>query len=406
MRHRFPSPLWVPALVVTLLLGFGFAWFGREDSRADGARLTEDVAITFEIHVPDSTPDEAEIWISGDRAELGSWNGRGVRAEHGADGLYRAVVTFTKGTVFQFKVTRGGWDTVEKGPSGEEIANRAFRVDGPDELCAVTVANWRDQGTEPKLPSTITGDVRPHESFPSAFVEPRDVLVLLPPGYDVTSSRYSVLYMHDGQNLFDRATSFLGIEWGVDETVGQLLQAGRLDSIIVVGIDNSGTGRIFDYTPVPDASLSGGGADAYERFLLDELKPFVDREYRTLPDREHTGLAGSSLGGLVSLYIGLENPETFSRVGVVSPSVWWADRFILREVAEKGKLDLRIWLDMGSAESPGAIGEARALRDALVEEGWSPEDDLHYLEVRGAPHNESAWADRVDEMLEYLFPPE
>ena len=430
MRPRFHLLLWVPAIVVALIVAVGSARLGTEDSRAEGARAVEEATVTFEIRVPETTPDGAAIWISGDRVELGAWNGRGVSAKRGADGLFRAVVTFPKGTVFQFKVTRGGWDTVEKGPAGEEIANRAFRVDGPDELCAVDVANWRDQGTEPKLSSTLSGNVRVHESFSSAFVEPRDVLVLLPPEYDASSSRYPVLYMHDGQNLFDRATSFLGIEWGVDETVGQLLQAGRLDSIIVVGVDNSGAERIYDYTPVPDMGLSsrvgdanaenvddtdadgpsgravGGGADAYERFLVEELKPFVDREYRTLPGREFTGLAGSSLGGLVSLYIGLEHPETFSRIGVVSPSVWWADDFILRHVAQRGKRDLRIWLDMGSAESPEGITEARALRDALVEAGWSLGDDLHYLEVDGAPHNESAWADRVDEMLEYLFPPD
>ena len=412
----------MPGLGAGALILLGTAVLAAGGDPATGAAVPSDspsdAVIVFSIEVPPSTPTDAGIWIAGDRQELGAWNGHGIQAEQVGPLEYRVSQAFPVGTVLQFKVTRGSWDTVEKGPSGEEIGNRVFRVNGP-EGTRVVVANWRDQVDAPGLTSTLTGDVRVHTGFASDFVSTRDVLVYLPAGYgDDPEGTYPVLYMHDGQNLFDRATSFLGIEWEVDETAERLIQAGRIEPLIVVGVYNSGTGRVYDYTPgrhrdgigADTASRTGleqepaGGADEYGRFLVEELKPFIDGTYRTRPGRESTGIAGSSLGGLVSLYLGLELDDQFGRIGVVSPSVWWADGEILSYVGEEGHRDVQIWLDMGTAESPDAIQQGRALRDALTSEGWTLGDDLQYLEVEGAQHNEAAWADRIDEILEFLYP--
>lgn len=253
---------------------------------------------------------------------------------------------------------------------------------------------------------TITGDVRLHDAFHSRYLEhDRTIIVYVPPGYDARSAeRYPVLYLHDGQNVFDRATS-IGEEWHVNEAAQSLILAGEIQPLIVVGIYNTGVHRIDEYTPTP-GSDGGGHADDYGRMLVEELKPFIDRTYQTLPSAASTAIGGSSLGGLVTLHLGLRYPTAFSRLAVLSPSVWWDEREILRAVqALPHRLPLRIWLDAGTAEGEKVLEDARALRDALVAKGWTMGDDLAYLEAPGGEHNERSWAARIGSVLKFLFPP-
>jgi predicted alpha/beta superfamily hydrolase len=183
------------------------------------------------------------------------------------------------------------------------------------------------------------------------------------------------------------------------------VEAGAIEPLIIVGIYNAGVRRVDEYTPVEDKRLGGGHADAYGRMLVEELKPFIEEHYRTLAGAEHCGMGGSSLGGLVSLYLGLRYPTIFSGLAVVSPSVWWRDRAILKTVAAlREKPNLRIWLDIGTKESTKAVPDTRALRDALISKGWQLGEDLAYFEAEGGEHTESAWAERVDPMLRFLFP--
>jgi predicted alpha/beta superfamily hydrolase len=242
-----------------------------------------------------------------------------------------------------------------------------------------------------------------HPVFTSRFLErPRDLVVYLPPGYeDDPARRFPVLYMHDGQNLFDPDTAFVrGQHWRLGEMADMLIAEGRVEPLIIVGVYHTGHGRVHEYTPTKDARIGGGEARAYGRLLVDELKPFIDARYRTEPGRERTGLGGASLGGLVSMYLGLRHADVFGRLAVMSPSVWWGNRAILRYVAKAvPKPDTRIWLDMG-------IADARRLRAALVKAGWREDVDLAYWERQGGTHSEAAWADRVDEMLQFLYPGE
>jgi predicted alpha/beta superfamily hydrolase len=265
----------------------------------------------------------------------------------------------------------------------------------------------------PTLPApgpehTLTGDIRTHEGFHSRFLEhDRTVTVYLPPGYEADRGRrYPVLYLHDGQNVFDRATS-VGEEWRVDETAQEMIEAGTIEPLIAVGIWNTGVHRIDEYAPTPREDKGGGGkADLYGRMLVQELKPFIDRTYRTLPGAANTAMGGSSLGGLLTMHLGLRFPLAFSKIAVLSPSVWWDDRVILREVeALPAKLAQRIWLDAGDREGADVIPDARALRDALVAKGWTEGQDLAYLEAEGGEHNEASWAARVGAVLQFLFPP-
>lgn len=233
------------------------------------------------------------------------------------------------------------------------------------------------------------------------------MIVYLPPDYGHEDwSRYPVLYLHDGQNVFDSATAFGGVEWGVDETVERLIRKGSLAPMIIVGIYNTGEHRIDEYTPTFDPRQKRGGkANQYGRFIVEELKPFIDRRYRTLAGPEFTGLGGSSLGGLVTLYLGLEYPYIFSKLMVMSPSVWWDTGIILRYVKSlKAKPSTRIWLDIGSKEGRFTPGHVRQLRDILISQGWRLNADLRFKEVRGGQHNERAWARRVGAAIRFLYP--
>ena len=198
----------------------------------------------------------------------------------------------------------------------------------------------------------------------------------------------------------------------MDETAQSLIAAGKVEPLIIVGIYNTGKDRVDEYTPAPDAKYKiGGKADLYGRMLVEELKPFIDANYRTLSDARHTGLGGSSLGGLVSLYLGLKYPDVFGLLAVVSPSVWWANNYIVKYVeAERKRPPVRIWLDIGTREGSNAeaaqktVVDARLLKEALIRKGWKPGKDLSYFEAGGAEHNERAWAARVESILEFLFP--
>jgi len=254
---------------------------------------------------------------------------------------------------------------------------------------------------------TLTGAFGFHPRFQSSHLSPeRDVIVYLPPGYESEPRRrYPVLYLQDGQNLFDAATSFAGVEWGVDETAGKLIRTGKVEPLLVVGIYNTGDHRADEYTPTRTAAGHGGMAYLYARFLIEELKPFIDSIYRTRPDAANTGLGGSSLGGLVSLVIGLEHPGVFGKLALHSPSVWWDGKAVLDQVAAlREKPKLRIWLDIGTMEGRGTLADTRALRDGLRSKGWRLRRDLRYFEARGGRHNEAAWARRVGPMLRWLFP--
>ncbi|MGI8991142.1 MAG: alpha/beta hydrolase [Bryobacteraceae bacterium] len=255
---------------------------------------------------------------------------------------------------------------------------------------------------------SLSGVFRIYPQFQSRFLPARhDLLVYVPRIYDTDQNRrFPVFYLHDGQNVFDGATSYSGQEWGVDETAEFLIGSGAIEPLIIVGINNAGDDRIEEYTPTRDRRIGKGGkAKLYGRMLIEEVKRFIDSEYRTLPGPANTGLGGSSLGGLVSLHLGLTHPEVFGKLAVISPSVWWDDRLILRRVLSlDSKPKLRIWLDIGTGEGERVTEDARLLCEALMEKGWELGVDLAYEEAHGAGHNEDAWADRVPPLLKFLFP--
>jgi predicted alpha/beta superfamily hydrolase len=465
-------------LLILLLL----ASCGSPDRDASDSRT-----VRFEIAM---TGPSAEGWFDGAADSVGirgsapplSWTESYPLTDEDGDDVWEAEVTFAEDapTIIQYKLfvegegnPNGGWERGDNRWLNRETMR--------------TVRRPYEDSSEP-LPATYTGAIVEHTGFGGGdSVRARDLIVWLPPGYEADAGRrYPVLYLHDGQNVFDRRA--VGAEWGMDETATRLIEEGAIEPVILVGVANTAD-RMLDYTPVPggftmqfertgegrgdsplagtfrmvgdeeiqveirgrarlevrwegesdwipafqtedrwyvpsmetyitaddsadgrvqrftaNRDMGGGGGRAYARFLVEEVKPFIDAMYRTLPDRASTSVGGSSLGGLITMSIGTWHPDVFGGLLVVSPSVWWRDTAIPDMVREASFAERpRIWLDMGTAEGPLALQGVRELRDLLIGKGWTPGEDLAYLEDVGAPHNEDAWAGRAEGMLRFLY---
>jgi len=241
----------------------------------------------------------------------------------------------------------------------------------------------------------------------------RDILAYLPPSYNYTNRTYPVLYMHDGQNLFDQKTSFAG-EWRVDESM-EILARERIEAIIV-GIPNRGDERLAEYSPFPDHRLGGGHGKQYLAFLIDTVKPLVDQTFRTQRDPEYTGIIGSSMGGLISLYAFFRHAEIFGLAGVMSTSLWFAKKAIFNFVKTAPYNPGKLYMDTGTHEYDGHwqdqflfrvasrrhCARNRRMVNLLRRRGYS-RTQLHYCEAQGAGHSETAWADRFPGMVRFLF---
>lgn len=249
-----------------------------------------------------------------------------------------------------------------------------------------------------------------HPGFHSCCLpDARDVTVYLPPGYErEPDRRYPVLYMNDGQNLFDDETAFVrGRTWKMGESADAAIAVGEVEPLIIVGIANAGERRLAEYTPTRDWKMGGGEADRYGRMLTDELLPYIAAHYRTRPGAASTGLGGSSLGALAALYLGLRHGDVFGRLAVLSPSVWWNHRAILSlagETASRLGIRPKIWLDIGEGEGRRAVADTEMLERRLRSRGWRPGVELSYSLVPEAAHDEASWAMRVRPMLRFLFP--
>lgn len=228
----------------------------------------------------------------------------------------------------------------------------------------------------------------------------RDILVYLPASYDRSERPYPVIYMHDGQNLFDPTTSFAG-EWGIDTALAKAPRKGR--RAIIVGIPNAGMDRIREYSPFVDPRIGGGRGDEYLDWLGETVAPLVDARYRTIRGPEGTGIGGSSLGGLISLYAFFRSPARYGFAAILSPALWFADGEIFRYVEAAGYVRGRIYLDAGTGEGEGTLANARRMRDLLLARGYQRGRDLMWVEEQGGMHNEAAWGRRFRAALPFLL---
>jgi len=359
----------------------------------------KNVTVTFIVSVPGYTPQNASVYIAGD---FNGWNPEDerFRLKRLPDGRWAINLTFPYGTVISFKFTRGSWETVEVGPAGGEIPDRhfVFRKSGVYEL---RVYNWRDHFEE--ATHTISGNVKVFKMFSPQLNRTVRVWVYLPPDYGKNEKkRYPVLYMLDGQNLFDNATAFAG-EWGVDETLEELYNKTGF-SIIVVGIDNGGERRIDEYAPWKNERYGKGGeGNATLEFIVENLKPYIDALYRT--ERGETGIMGSSLGGLLALYAGFAYPDTFRYVGAMSPSLWFnPEIYGFIENAERGPEKIYLYWGTSEGSDPREmIEDGRKLVEVLKEKGYVEGRNLKVVVEEGGEHNERYWGRHFAEAVTWLF---
>ena len=304
-----------------------------------------------------------------------------------------------------------------KGAAATLGADKAWSYTWPDSLGDIAMkpvlgSDKISMGGVYKIPAGATLDIYPFFGAPfgklsivDGFASPqlgnsRKLRIFLPASYaENQAKRYPVLYMHDGQNLFDAKTAAYGVEWGIDETVNRLVATGVMDEVIVVGIDNT-PDRIPEYTPCCDPKYGGGKLDAYSAFVTDTLKPYIDKTLRTLPGKEHTAIMGSSLGGIASLHMAQRNPEVFSKAGGVSSSLWWNQRAMLAQ--PPARVPVKFYLDAGARDD--GLEETTLMRDALLKQGYRTGEDLLYHADPAGSHNEKSWAARVDKPLAWFFP--
>jgi predicted alpha/beta superfamily hydrolase len=252
----------------------------------------------------------------------------------------------------------------------------------------------------------VTGNIAGHVRVLEAVRSPqlgntRDVHVYLPPSYRTSGRQYPVVYMHDGQNLFDPETAFAG-EWGVDDTMERLAPQGL--EAIIVAIPNAGRHRTDEYSPWRDARAGGGRGDAYVSFIVETLKPRIDRRFRTRREREHTGIMGSSMGGLISLYAFLQHPRTFGYCGAMSPSLWFAHGAVFDYVMQIQRWFGRMYLDIGTAEGVRHVRETARMAALLRRKCPYPRDQVLFVREEGGHHTEAAWAQRFETAIRFLLP--
>ncbi len=262
------------------------------------------------------------------------------------------------------------------------------------------------------MTNALQGKLHKRSDFHSRILAgQRELVVYLPPGYDEhPQQRYPVMYFHDSQNVFEAHTAYVaGQYWQIPETVDQLIAEGRLQPLILVGIPHGGERRIDEFTPSRNPKNHyGGQAALYGQMLVEEILPFIEHQYRILPGAKNTGMAGSSLGGLVTIFLGIRYPEVFGKLAVMSPSVWWDYRMILRKIVSvTHKHRPKVWLDVGLREGSNprsVLRDVRLLKDVLERKGWKAGSNLNYYEDPEGGHDERAWAARAPEMLQFLFP--
>lgn len=350
--------------------------------------------------VPDYTPVDADIYLAGD---LNSWNPADADYKFTkiSENKWQIVLPeMDSGMVILFKFTRGSWETVEKGASGEEIGNRHYTF-GNGGIINPIILNWADNGGGGGG-STASENVSIMDDsfYMPQFDRNRRIWIYLPPNYESSQMHFPVMYMHDGQNLFDTQTSYAG-EWEVDETLDELYAAG-LRVPIVIGVDNGGGNRIDEYTPWVNPEYGGGDGRLHIDFIVETLKPYIDENYRTITDRNNTAIMGSSLGGLISHYGSIKFQNKFGKAGIFSPSYWWSDSVWSFTNSNSKQFDMMIYQMCGDLESVSTVPNMNLMNTYLTDAGFLP-NELFLKVVAGGQHNEQLWRNEFEEAYLWLF---
>jgi predicted alpha/beta superfamily hydrolase len=359
------------------------------------------VRLTFILTSPE-LPSDTPVYITGSIEQLGSWNPGRVKMEPQGNHTWTKEITLNGPLSIEYKYTLGTWEREGADASGSPLSNLVVDASPQDKTVRDTVLFWTKGPRRRVNIGQITGTVRYHRGVKAVRLQDRDVIVWLPPDYSVDKTRrYPVLYMHDGQNIFDPVTSAFGVDSSIDETADELIKKKSIEPIIIDGIYNT-SDRMKEYTPGDKGTL-------YMNFVIQVVKPLIDSTYRTKPDRKHTIVGGSSAGGIISFMLAWEHSDIFSKAICMSPAFkslspdgWDYTRTVRDSTGEKRPIFLYIdngAIGLDSQLQPG-IDEMLA---ALKAQGYAEGKDFIFLRDPTAKHSETDWAKRFPNALMTLF---
>ena len=351
--------------------------------------------------IPSNTPLVANVYFAG---SINTWNPGNPDFIMQSDGLGALILIIPEGTgTVSYKFTRGNWATVEGNAAGNFLPDRTFTFTGSPQTINLTIQSWEDTGASGNNSTAAENvSVLNDSFFMPQLNRNRKIWIYLPPDYNTTTKNYPVLYMQDGQNLFDDTTSFSG-EWHVDETLNTLHAQGDFGAI-VIGIENGGTFRISEYSPWVNSQYGGGEGDLYMQFVAETLKPFVDANYRTLVEPQYNALIGSSLGANISVYGAAKYPESFSKIGVFSPAFWFSLNDLNNYINNSSNIlySLRMYFVAGSNESTTMVTNINLIKNTFIAKNVALSNIFTKMDSYGT-HTESYWSGEFSAAYTWLF---
>ena len=343
--------------------------------------------------------DSTSVYITSNNEKMGEWDPGYIKLDKNQGNKWKIELTFPKGTKLEYKFTLGEWKKEALDDTGETPENSRLTVVN-DTIIYATINHWGSSAPR-RIPfhGQITGEVEYHRNFRGEGLLPRDIVVWLPPSYEYNKhKRYPVLYAHDGQNLFDPSTSSFGVDWQLDETADSLIKQGKINEMIIVGIYKT-RDRMKEYN-------TGDTGNSYMKFVVKVLKPFIDKTYRTLPNRENTATMGSSAGGLVSFMLVWEYNGVFSKAACISPAFFIGNIDYITPVlkSKKKSRDIKIYIDCGGEGLDSLLlGGAKKMLSALKKSGYKKGKDYTWFFEKTGEHNEQNWARRIWRPLEFFY---
>jgi predicted alpha/beta superfamily hydrolase len=355
--------------------------------------------VTFLAKQPSLLHSMDHIYVAG---SFNVWNPADKNSELHPEqsGILSVTLSLSAGN-YEYKFTRGSWEKVETDSVGNGIQNRTLKLES-DTTIRINILGWNDDFKQNAASSKKNNSASVNvKIIDTAFYIPqlkrtRRIWLYLPPDYAKSKKKYPVLYMHDGQNLFENKTSYSG-EWGVDEYLDSIFKKGKKE-VIVVGIDNGLSKRMQEYNPWEFQSFGKGEGDKYVDFLVKTLKPFIDKHYRTLKDKPNTFIAGSSMGGLISLYAVLKYPQVYGGAGIFSPAFWTASGIDSATIADAKKINSRLFFYAGGKEGDSMIPDMKRIEKEIQEHSASSVEEKIDPDAK---HNEAAWRKYFPDFYEW-----
>jgi predicted alpha/beta superfamily hydrolase len=356
--------------------------------------LSQAQTLKIIVNVPTSTPLSASLFLTGDGFNSCNWSPACIRLQAISPQVFGAEITPTRGRALNsivFKVTRGNWNAEAADSSGAPFQNAVLNLKSPNATTILNVINWKDFGK-----MGVTGNLTHASVYSPELQNSREVYVWFPESYATSPGRrYPVIYMHDGQNLFDPGLASFGNEWGMDEAMTRLARAGKIPEAIIVGAACTGD-RDAEY----DFSLKGA---QYAAFLVNTLKPLIDRNFRTMPNREATFIMGSSMGATISVETAWAYPSVFSAAAGLSLPVFVTNNSIYKVLQKFSVPGVRIYMDHGTDGQDGAYHTSAAPFAQWLNSIGISGTNLMYQVFQYADHNEVAWSRRVATPLQFLL---